>query len=104
MPWCEKCRDYVFNNEHICSPQWKVFFPEFDPKLEDDYLVYARDAEEAAIKACNEYDCYGEYMIIKNCGTDVVVETIDGLKKFRVGAESIPTYFIEKGPENFSLD
>lgn len=69
--FCPTCGDFMFD-KHKCPPLWYARIIELD---DDDRRrkVYARTPEEAAEKACEQYDRNGDYTVASNTYAEVIV-------------------------------
>jgi hypothetical protein len=66
---CSACREWVFFTPHVCKPAYECRFAKGGPIYVDDdqewEIVHAIDAETAAEKFCERYDCEGgEYVVV----------------------------------------
>lgn len=105
---CPICRDFGWFGEHAarfgshqCKPTWECR-PEWYSDDDDWSTVHATDAELAAEKFAERYDCDGgDYSIVSNkMRGDVIIfvrkpgdETFE---KFSIEAEAVPTYHATK--------
>lgn len=98
---CAACGEYgwfetggsLIHMDHVCKPVWEARI--FTRKWEEDWAtVHASDAEEAAAKFCEEYDCGGDYDIVRRGGEEIEVRKSadDPVVIVDVEAESVPHY------------
>lgn len=90
---CAKCGEFGFSNTHECPPIWEARI--LETKWENDWTeVHARDAEAAAEKFCEDYDCHGDYDIIKRGGEEIQVRKLgeERIVIVDISAESRPHY------------
>lgn len=93
---CSTCKSYSWL-PHICPPLWGCRM-EWEEEFQE---IYAIDAETAATKYADLYDCEGgEYAILsrRRPGDDIcIVSDQDGyIQRFLISAEAIPTYYAQK--------
>jgi len=95
VSYCQTCGIYKYSH-HTCPPSWTVWIP--DQENEDDNrLIYAHDAEEAATKYAELYDqedhgmLGGETIEVHVKGTEVPKEG-EQTWRFEVTGEAIPEY------------
>lgn len=96
---CKTCGEWGFLDpgvlQHRCKPVWKARMDYHD---EIDWTeVRAKDAEEAAEKYAEDYDCNsGDYPILsgRSRGDVIVLVRQDDsqIQRFSIEAESVPTY------------
>lgn len=80
--YVNRCRCELF----LCGEPWQG-------KVEDWHEVFATDAEEAAEKCAERFDCEGDYTIIRNGGGEIwTKDAEDKLLKWTIEAESVPQY------------
>ena len=98
MANCLTCKAFAVNLEyHKCPPQWEVVFGN---TVEEgiDYgvtVIYARDEEDAAEKAADEYDCVaGEYCILQAGEATAWARMLGSTAwtKLVIYGESVPQY------------
>jgi len=98
MDECKVCGGYIYKDGvHKCGDKYEVCFTEWGEEWEE---VYADSYEEAATKAAEQDDNYGDYSIIKHEGTDnVLVRKCDSdeeTKIFSVIAEMVAKYYADE--------
>jgi hypothetical protein len=104
MPWCDICQDFSYGSRHEHFPQWEVRVYDTCGFLAwgDEWMVYrARNAQEAARKAAEEYD-QEDYPLIRNnaLSARALVRQLGHVQAeaFRLHAEAIPTYYADPVP------
>jgi hypothetical protein len=88
---CKICHDYHWTNKQ-CEPIFNVNIPEI---YDDEWIeIRASNHQEAATKACAKSDCRGDFDIVHNGGTDLVLvkDSAGEIKKFKIEARAIPDY------------
>ena len=96
IKWCNDCWVHHWEGEE-CFPEYTYFMPRFDD--EDEWRkIRANGFEEAATKACEQFDSGGDYPIISNGGLDEIrVKDKFGAEKiFHIEAESLPHYYAKE--------
>lgn len=91
---CKTCKEWGFTGSHECPPIWEARI--FETKWQEDWHeVHAADAERAAQKFAEDYDCYGDYDIIRRGSAEVEVRKVgdDKAVLVDVSAESVPHYY-----------
>lgn len=101
MPWCDTCKEHtLFPARHKCAPMWEARFDGEDSA--DDWRKYrARDGDEVATKAAEEYDRdTGDYPIVRGNSILVEVRKVGEIESewFEVRGESIPQYYASPVP------
>lgn len=105
---CPTCNEYGWIDSdsawlrHMCKPRW-----ECRCNWEDDDCwspIHASDAEQAAEKYAEHYDCEGgEYAIVSGDRDDVVIlvrkSEDDPVESFSIEAETVPHYRASKMTE-----
>lgn len=99
---CKRCKQWKIYPEHCqckkfeCAEPWK---DEVD--WDTSHYVYAYDAEAAAEKCAEEFDCGGDYTIIRNGSGEIWTRDEDGkVEKWEIVAESEPVYSAYPKKEN----
>lgn len=92
MDRCPRCKDWmVFPDTHRCRPQWQVW--QEGEEKDDASTFFAFDAAKAAEMWADDYDCNGDYDIVRGSPATVFVQGDDGVEhKFEVIGESVPQY------------
>lgn len=103
---CPICKEPAILQGHKCKPLFECRFAKDGPIYFDENWTETRafDAEDAAEKFCEEYDCYGEYVVIRlgesNAPTvEVRKPGEEMIHRFVVVGESLPTYHAEPAGE-----
>lgn len=95
---CKRCGEYGWTGEsaqrfgfHTCLPMWEC---RIAGNGDDWDEVYAREAEQAAEKFCDQYDSNGDYTIIQAGEAEVDVRRPgeDEITQWKIAAESVPHY------------
>jgi len=98
--WCETCNGIIWSaHTHTCPPVWRVYAEDI---YGDEYVeVMALDAEQAAEKWAERYDCEGDYTIVSGSEQTVTVTDVHGedSKKLIVEGEGVPQYTAREVPE-----
>lgn len=92
MPFCEKCSGHYITS-HTCPPLWEARV--YETKWENDWTeVYGVNEEDAAEKFAEQYDCGGDYDIVKRGGEEIEVRKLgeDKIVIVDVHAETVPQY------------
>lgn len=98
---CEVCSEYAWTDKHTCAPQWDWRYFWTDTKAEDWIVgeIYARDEEDAAMKAAASYDTE-DYPLTR--GGEVTIEVrptgTDDVTRYAARAESVPHYYVSQQP------
>lgn len=93
---CKECGEYHVSNfwpGQWCKPIFHYQIPSYD---EDEWIeIRAIDFSDAAEKACEEDDQFGDYTIIQNGKLDkiIVKDSLGKIKEFSIEAESLPHYY-----------
>lgn len=91
---CKTCREWGYADSHKCPPIWEVRI--YETKWQEDWHeVHASDAERAAQKFAENYDCQGDYDIVKRGSTEVEVrkQGDDQIAHVDISAEAVPHYY-----------
>lgn len=98
MPWCGTCKNHMlYPDTHKCPPVWQA---RVESDNNEDWMeFYARDADEAAEKAAENYDL-DDYPLLK--GNEAIVEVrlkgSDKIERFCARGESLPHYYVNPVP------
>lgn len=94
---CPICHQWKFSNHHTCPPLWEVREVTADSN-EDWHNIRAWEASGAAEKYADDYDCHGDYTIIRGTSIKVDVRAFasDKIERFEVTGESVPSYTAER--------
>ena len=104
---CPICREYGWLKEtssilrHVCKPAFECR-PEWYSDDDDWSIIHATDAERAAEKFAEIYDCDGgDYAIIGNKMRDDVIIFVrkpgdTAFERWAIEAEAVPTYAATK--------
>jgi len=103
---CKLCGEHgwfgsAFFGEHKCPPCWECC-PEWNKDFDHWENVYAADAETAATKYAERYDCDGgDYLIVSNRMRDDPVVRVrkigeEAFDRWSIRAEAVPTYYADK--------
>ena len=101
MTFCPTCDEWVYPH-HKCPPAWDVWTPEDDHARDFASKVYACDEESAAAKWAEDYDAYGDYVIVS--GSEITVhvapheDRVTPVRVFVVSGESEPVYYASEVP------
>lgn len=98
MPYqrCKVCEEWGWTDKHSCPPIWEARI--FETKWQEDWHeVRANSPERAAQKFAEEYDCHGDYDILKRGSEEVEVrkQGEETITLVDISAESVPTYYAE---------
>lgn len=102
---CPTCGGYLYGrpSNHVCPPMFECRFDEQWKDDRDWRETYARDAESAAEKFAEEYDCENEYNILRQgerCEQVIEVRSTDGtITRWNIHAESLPHYYANEADE-----
>lgn len=91
---CGICDEWGYGGKHQCPPIWECRV--FETKYENDWQeVYAVDAERAAEKFAEDYDCHGDYDIVKRGCEEIEVRKAGSadIMMVDISAESRPHYY-----------
>jgi hypothetical protein len=90
VSWCRKCGEYEWST-HRCPPKWECRVVDYQG--EDDWRgFYAADAEAAAEKAAERFDC-GDYTLLQGDEITVVVRSSNGEEsRWICTGETVPQY------------
>ena len=94
--YCAVCKQSLFAlfGAHKCAPRWLVWRPENGESSGDARVVYAIDAERAALDTASRSDSDGEHNIAR--GNEAVFhvrpfgEALADVAIFRVDGETVP--------------
>jgi hypothetical protein len=97
---CPMCREWGWfggaSFNHFCKPAWECRIE--STHGDDEWkTIHARDAEEAAEKFAEHYDCEGgEYAIVSNPRSDWVIQVRkpgdETHERWSIEAETVPQY------------
>lgn len=94
-PICKSSGVWELGGTHRCPPKWEYCIPDNDP--EEWIESYNYYSETVAEKAAEEYDCDGDYYLVRdsNAELQILVRKFGSteIEEFNVTAESIPKYF-----------
>lgn len=91
---CKRCTEWKFSPEFCSCKRFECAEP-FQDKVHDNdwHEVYAYDAEAAAEKCAEEFDCTGDYTMIRHGSGELWTRDEDGkIEKWYIVAESVPEY------------
>lgn len=99
MPFCATCKGW-FCQTHECPPVWEatIALPGYKEEDFDWRLFHARDAEEAARQAAEEYDTE-DYSLMRGNTVEVLVRSktvISDTLRFECCGESVPQYYAKE--------
>jgi hypothetical protein len=99
---CPTCKRYDWLSRHRCAPAWEC---RLEWHKDDDgawCVTHAIDAEQAAERFAEHYDCEGgEYAIVGGRYRDDVIVQVrkrdeETFEQFVIEAEAVPTYRASK--------
>lgn len=90
--YCPRCKEFRLYPSACQCKRFECGEP-FKDQVEDWHEVYATDAQEAAEKCAERFDCEGDYTIIRHGSGELWTRNEDGeIEKWFIEAESVPTY------------
>lgn len=94
---CPTCGAYDFVATHRCPPAWYVKIAECDYHHDESEptRVFAQDAEQAAERFAEEWDCRGDPCLLSGDTLTVSVSALSNLTEvqtFAVTGEMVPEY------------
>jgi hypothetical protein len=104
---CTTCRRWVFD-KHVCPPKWECRAAWEDWRDAEWTTMHAYDAETAAEKYAEHYDCEGgEYAIVSGHVGDGIIYVrkpakdpdsydVQDVELYAIRAETVPTYYGNK--------
>lgn len=108
---CPVCKDYGWfggdRGNHVCLPEWECRLEQHDDNWWNN--IHASDAEGAAKKYAEHYDCEGgEYAIVSgrfrgNCIVLVRAIGSDTVERWAIEAETVPKYYAARVEEEPAL-
>ena len=91
--YCRRCNDYKVFGPSTCQCKLFECGEPYKDEVTDWHEFYAFDAESAAEKCAEQFDCEGDYTIIRHGSGEIWTRDEAGsIQKWEVEAESVPSY------------